>query len=66
LSLREVLEIFSRTVEFLLEDRLLLNLLKFGLEVFQASSVAAAVGAAACIGKIEALVLDFFAVNTPL
>jgi hypothetical protein len=65
-SLGEIFKIFSWTVEFLLENRLLLNLLEFGLEILQAGSVAAAVGAAACIGKIEAFVLDLFAIDTPL
>ena len=53
-------------VEFLLEDGLLLNLLELGLEILQTRRVAAAVGATACIGKIEAFVLDFFAIDTPL
>jgi hypothetical protein len=65
-SLREVFEIFSWAVEFLLEDGLLLNLLELGLEILQTGRVAAAVGATACIGKIEAFVLDFFAIDTPL
>ena len=66
LSLGKLFEILSRTVQFLLEDGLLLNLLELGLEILQAGGVAAAVGAAACIGKIEALVLDFLTINTPL
>jgi hypothetical protein len=66
LSLRKLFEILSRTVQFLLEDGLLLNLLELGLEILQAGGVAAAVGAAACIGKIEALILDFLAINAPL
>ena len=53
-------------MKFLLKDRLLLNLLELGLEILQAGSVAAAVGATACIGKIETLILDFFTINTPL
>ena len=52
-------------MEFLLEDRLLFDLLKLGLEVLQAGGVAAAVGAAACIGKVEAFILDFFALDAP-
>ena len=65
MSLREIFKVLSWTVEFLLEDGLLLNLFEFGLEILQAGGVAAAVGAAACIGKIKALILDFFAIDTP-
>jgi hypothetical protein len=53
-------------MDLLLEDGLLLNLLKFGLEVLQTGGVAATVGAAACICKVEAFVLDFLAINTPV
>jgi len=53
-------------MDTLLKNRLLLNLFKLGLEILQAGGVAAAVGAAACIGKIEALILDFLAINAPL
>jgi hypothetical protein len=52
-------------VNVFLKDRLGLHGFELGLEVFQAGSVAAAVGAAASIGKIEALILDFFALDTP-
>lgn len=53
------------TVKFLLEDRFLLNMLELGLEVLQAGGVAAAVGAATGIGKVEAFILDFLSIETP-
>ena len=52
-------------MEFFLEDGLLLDLFELGLEILQAGGVAAAVGAAASIGKVEAFVLDFFALDAP-
>jgi hypothetical protein len=66
LSLRKFFEILSRTVQFLLKDRLLLNLLELGLEILQAGGVAAAVGATTCVGKVESFILDFLAINTPV
>jgi hypothetical protein len=53
------------TVKFLLEDRLLLDVLELGLEVLQASGIAATVGSATGIGKVEAFILDFLAIETP-
>jgi hypothetical protein len=53
-------------MDLLLENRLLLDLLELGLEVLQAGGVAATVGAAACIGKVEAFILNFLAINTPV
>ena len=66
MGLRKVFEILSRTMEFLFEDGLLLNLLELGLEVLQAGGVTAAVGATTCVGKVESFILDFLAVNTPV
>lgn len=50
----------------LLEDGIRLDLFELGLEILQAGIVAAAVGAAAGIGKVEACVLDLFAIDTPM
>jgi hypothetical protein len=52
-------------VDILFKDRLGLDSFELGLEVLQAGSVAAAVGAAASIGKVKAFILDFFALDTP-
>jgi hypothetical protein len=52
-------------VDVLFEDGVRVELLEFGLEIFEAGGVRGAVGAAARIGDVEALVLDFFAVDAP-
>jgi hypothetical protein len=53
-------------VEVLLENGLLLNMFELGLKIHQAGGVAAAVGAAASMDKIEAFVLDLLAINAPI
>ncbi len=52
-------------MNLLLEDGLLVDLLELGLEVLQTCSVAAAVGATASVGKVEAFILHFLTINTP-
>ena len=63
-GLGEIIAVIG-TVNILLEDRIGLNLLELGLEVFQTRSIAGAVGATACIRQAEAFILDLLAVDTP-
>lgn len=53
-------------MDVLLEDRVLLDVLEFGLEVLQSGSVGGRVGSAASIGEVEAFILDFFTFDTPV
>lgn len=62
---RKIIVVFTCTVDIFLENRLLLDMLELSLEVLQTGSVAAAVGAAAGIGKIEALILNLLTIDTP-
>lgn len=50
----------------LLEDWIGLDMLELSLEVLQTGSITAAVGSTTSIGKVEAFILDLFAVNTPV
>lgn len=52
-------------VDILLEYWILLNVLELSLEVLQAGSVRRTVGATAGVVEVEALILDFLAVDTP-
>lgn len=52
-------------MKVLLEHGLGLDGFELGLEVLETGRVAAAVGAAAGVGQVEALVLDLFAVDAP-
>jgi hypothetical protein len=61
----KILIVFNDTMEVLFENRLLLDMLELGLEVLQASRIAATIGATASTSDIEAFVLDFFAINSP-
>jgi hypothetical protein len=56
----------GRPVQVLLEHGLGLDGLELGLEVLEPGRVAAAVGAAAGVGQVEALVLDLFALDAPV
>jgi hypothetical protein len=58
--------IVDSAVDILLEYRFGLDMLELSLEVLQASGVAAAVGTAASVGQVEAFVLDFLAIDTPM
>lgn len=58
--------IVTGTVDILLEDGVLLDVLELGLEVLQTGSVGAAVGSTTSVGKIEAFILDLFTVDTPV
>lgn len=55
----------TSTVDVLLEHWVRVELLEFGLEVLQAGGVGGAVRAAAGVVDVEALVLDFFTIDTP-
>ena len=52
-------------MDTLFEDGLGLDGLELGLEVFQASSIAAAVGATACVVQVEAFILNLFSIDAP-
>jgi hypothetical protein len=65
-SLDGILLLLEDAVNVLLENWVGVNLFKFGLEVLEAGSVGAAVGATTSIGHVEASVLDFLAVNAPV
>lgn len=52
-------------MDVLLEHGVWVELLEFGLEILEPGGVGGAVGAAAGVGDVEALVLDFFAVDAP-
>lgn len=62
----ELIFVIDSTMDVLLEDRIGLDMLEFGLEVLEACSVAAAVGATTGVVHGEARVLDFFALNAPV
>jgi hypothetical protein len=53
-------------VQVLLEHGLGLDGFELGLEVLEARSVAAAVGAAAGVGEVEAFVLDLLSIDAPV
>lgn len=52
-------------MDILLEHGVRVELLEFGLKILEPGGVGGAVGAAAGVGDVEALVLDFFAVDAP-
>lgn len=52
-------------MDVLLEHWVGVELLEFSLEVLQAGGVGGAVGAAAGVGDVEALILDFFTIDAP-
>jgi hypothetical protein len=64
-SLQKLVLILGGSVKRLFKDGLLLYMLELGLEVLQASRIAAAVGAAASAMDVEAFILDFLTVNSP-
>lgn len=53
------------TVDTLLEDRLRIDLLEFGLEILETSGVAAAIGTATWICQSESTICYFFTFDTP-
>jgi hypothetical protein len=53
-------------VQALLEHGLGLDGFELGLEILEARSVAAAVGAAAGVVQVEALILDLFSLDAPM
>ncbi|KAI9706310.1 MAG: hypothetical protein M1820_004886 [Bogoriella megaspora] len=55
----------ASTVEFLFEDRVLLNGLEFGLEVVEVAGGREGVAAAARVGHIITIVFKFVALTTP-
>lgn len=55
-----------RAMDALLENGLGLVDVEFGLEVAQVVAEAAAIGAAAGVGQVEALVMDLLACVTPM
>jgi hypothetical protein len=57
---------FAGTMDIFLEYRLRLDLLEFGLEVFQARCITTAIGSAASVGHVKTFVLNFFAIDTPV
>jgi len=56
---------FGGAMDTLLKDGFSLDGLKFGLEVFQTCSVAAAIGTTTGVVDIEASILNFFTIDTP-
>lgn len=53
-------------MNILLKYRIGIQMLKLSLEILQTSSITATIGAAASIGQIEALILDFLAIDAPV
>lgn len=53
-------------MQALLEHGLGLDGFELGLEILEARSVAAAVGAAAGVGEVEAFVLDLLSLDAPV
>lgn len=65
--LRPVLQVFlAGTVDFFFEDRFGLDGLELSLEVFDAVAVGGGIGAAARVGHIVAIILEFVALATPM
>lgn len=54
------------TMDILLKNWLCFDLFELSLEIFETGSVGAAIGATTSIGHIEAFVLDFFTIYTPI